>query len=123
MKLSAVTPVYRNQSTLEELARRVFQAAAPLYDEVEYVFVVDGSPDGSLGVLRRMAAESWRPTTRRSRRWTWTGRHHDSGSLRSRHGREIGAKRTRTTIRTSWSAMWAVTVWETAGWQASSDWS
>lgn len=56
MKLSAVTPVYRNQSTLEELARRVFQAAAPLYDDVEYVFVVDGSPDGSLGVLRRMAA-------------------------------------------------------------------
>lgn len=54
--LTIVTPVYRNEATLEELARQVFEVAAPRFAAVEYIFVNDGSPDGSRQVLKRMAA-------------------------------------------------------------------
>lgn len=50
--LTVISPVYRNESTLPELARQVFAAAEPLFARVEYVFVNDGSPDGSREVLR-----------------------------------------------------------------------
>jgi glycosyltransferase involved in cell wall biosynthesis len=53
--LSVVTPVYRNEQTLEELARQVFAAAAPIFGRVEYIFVNDCSPDGSRQVLKSLA--------------------------------------------------------------------
>lgn len=53
--LTVVTPVYRNEATLEELARQMFAVAAPRFASVEYLFVNDGSPDGSRQVLRRMS--------------------------------------------------------------------
>lgn len=53
--LSVVTPVYRNEQTLAELARQVFAAAAPIFGRVEYIFVNDCSPDGSRQVLRSLA--------------------------------------------------------------------
>jgi dolichol-phosphate mannosyltransferase len=50
-----VTPVYRNEATLEELARQMFAVAGPRFASVEYLFVNDGSPDGSRQVLKRMS--------------------------------------------------------------------
>ena len=54
-KLSVVTPVYKNAETLERLAAAAFEAAKPIFGEVEYIFVNDGSPDDSRGVLERLA--------------------------------------------------------------------
>src|SRR5713101_5981444 len=54
-KLSVGTPGYRNEDTLEELARQVFAAAAPIFGSVEYIFVNDCSPDRSRAVLRSLA--------------------------------------------------------------------
>jgi glycosyltransferase involved in cell wall biosynthesis len=59
-KLSVVTPVYGNQETVESLAFQVLQKAEELFDHVEYIFVVDGSPDRSLEVLRRLALKDRR---------------------------------------------------------------
>lgn len=53
--LTVITPVYRNESTIEELARLMFAVASPVFARVEYLFVNDGSPDGSRQVLKRMA--------------------------------------------------------------------
>ena len=53
--LTVLTPVYRNESTLEELARQVFAVAGPHFAAIEYLFVNDGSPDGSRQVLKRMS--------------------------------------------------------------------
>ena len=50
-KLSIVTPVYNNAKTLDELILRVFAAAMPLFKEVEYIFVNDGSVDNSKELL------------------------------------------------------------------------
>jgi glycosyltransferase involved in cell wall biosynthesis len=49
--LSLVIPVYRNEQSLPRLFRELEQLAERLEDELEVVFVVDGSPDASLNVL------------------------------------------------------------------------
>jgi dolichol-phosphate mannosyltransferase len=55
--LTVVTPVYRNEDTLVELARRVSKVAGEMFRSYEHVFVNDGSPDGSRDVLRRLAEQ------------------------------------------------------------------
>lgn len=52
--LSLVIPVYKNESNLPELLRELTTLAGGFPDVLEVVFVVDGSPDGSLALLRRM---------------------------------------------------------------------
>lgn len=52
--ISIVIPVYNNAATLEELARRIDAALAQRAYEI--IFVNDGSSDGSLECLRRIAA-------------------------------------------------------------------
>lgn len=59
-KLTVITPVYQNASTLRALTSRVFDAAAPLFGEVEYLFVNDASPDDSRRVLADLAARDRR---------------------------------------------------------------
>jgi glycosyltransferase involved in cell wall biosynthesis len=59
-KLSIISPVYRNEDSLEELVRRCFAEAEQHYAEVEYILVNDGSPDGSLAILRRLAEKDHR---------------------------------------------------------------
>lgn len=54
IQYSIVIPVYGNESTLGALIERLTQVAARLDGPTEAVFVVDGSPDGSLAVLRRL---------------------------------------------------------------------
>ncbi len=49
--LSLVIPVYKNEENLPRLFRELEHLAERLADELEVVFVVDGSPDGSLNVL------------------------------------------------------------------------
>ena len=49
---SIVIPVYRNEDTLGALVERIDELAARLDGSLEAVFVVDGSPDGSLALLR-----------------------------------------------------------------------
>jgi glycosyltransferase involved in cell wall biosynthesis len=50
--LSLVIPVYKNEENLPRLFRELEQFAGRLPDELEIVFVVDGSPDASLRLLR-----------------------------------------------------------------------
>lgn len=50
--LSLVIPVYKNEESLPRLLRELETLASSLRDTLEVVFVVDGSPDGSLGFLQ-----------------------------------------------------------------------
>src|SRR2546422_2195522 len=52
VRYSVVVPVYRNQETLAAVIERLETLAAELDRPLEAVFVVDGSPDGSLELLR-----------------------------------------------------------------------
>ena len=55
-EISVVVPVYGNRATLPELVERLDRTLLPL-GTVEYVFVVDGSPDDSLEVLQELGQE------------------------------------------------------------------
>ncbi len=57
VKLSVVIPVYNERFLVEELIRRVLSVSAPEIREMEVLVVDDGSKDGSLDILRRIAAE------------------------------------------------------------------
>lgn len=57
---SVVVPVYRNEPTLVALVERLEGLADELEEQLEVVFVVDGSPDGSLVLLRRLLSEERR---------------------------------------------------------------
>jgi glycosyltransferase involved in cell wall biosynthesis len=51
--LSLVIPVYNNEESLPRLLREVGELAPKMPGGLEVVFVVDGSPDGSLAFLRK----------------------------------------------------------------------
>lgn len=55
---SVVIPVYGNEATIPALLARLAGLAADLEEPTEAVFVVDGSPDSSLLMLRRLLPES-----------------------------------------------------------------
>jgi dolichol-phosphate mannosyltransferase len=54
MKLSIVLPVYNEAQTLHELFTELVNEAGPLADQLELVFVNDGSRDGSLTVMQEL---------------------------------------------------------------------
>jgi len=54
MELSIVIPLYNEAESLRDLQRALQQAVLPLGLEHEYVFVDDGSTDGSLDILREL---------------------------------------------------------------------
>ena len=54
MKLSAVIPVYNEEAVLPEFHRRLAEALRESPDQWEFVFVDDGSTDGSLDLLRNL---------------------------------------------------------------------
>lgn len=53
-RFSIVVPVYGNEASLPKVIDRLNQMQGKVDGELEAVFVVDGSPDGSLLVLRRL---------------------------------------------------------------------
>lgn len=55
---SVVIPVYGNEGTIPALVARLAQLAREIEGRLEAVFVVDGSPDGSLLLLRRLLPEA-----------------------------------------------------------------
>jgi polyisoprenyl-phosphate glycosyltransferase len=57
VRYSVVVPVYGNEGTLAALLDELATLAADVDGPLEVVFVVDGSPDGSLVVLRRLLSE------------------------------------------------------------------
>lgn len=62
VRYSVVVPVYGNEDTLGLVLARLEKMATDLDGELEAVFVIDGSPDGSLLVLRRLLAASSLPS-------------------------------------------------------------
>lgn len=50
-KYSVVVPVFKNESTIAALLLRADAIAAHFDSNVEFIFVVDGSPDGSASLL------------------------------------------------------------------------
>jgi polyisoprenyl-phosphate glycosyltransferase len=56
-RYSVVVPVYGNEPTLVALLGELGELATGLDGPLEVVFVVDGSPDGSLILLRRLLSE------------------------------------------------------------------
>ena len=58
VRYSVVVPVYGNEDTLGALIARLGEVASRLDGPMEAVFVVDGSPDGSLLVLRRLLPDA-----------------------------------------------------------------
>ena len=57
---SVVVPVYRNEETISAVVERLDGLAGDLDGDLEGVFVVDGSPDASLLLLRRLLSEKRR---------------------------------------------------------------
>jgi glycosyltransferase involved in cell wall biosynthesis len=57
VKLSVVIPVYNERYLVGELVRRVLAVSAPEIREMELLLVDDGSKDGSLEILRQLAAD------------------------------------------------------------------
>ena len=57
VRLSVVVPVYNERFLVAELVHRVLAVSAPEIREMELLLVDDGSKDGSLEILRRLAAE------------------------------------------------------------------
>ena len=55
--VSVVIPVYRNESFLDELARRLVETLRGLGRSFEIVFVDDGSPDRSWAVILRLCGQ------------------------------------------------------------------
>jgi len=49
---SLVIPVYMNEGSLDRLLDQLIQLGSRVSGELEVVFVVDGSPDRSLEILR-----------------------------------------------------------------------
>jgi len=62
VRYSVVVPVYSNEATLPALIARLKLMADGLDAPMEVVFVVDGSPDGSLLVLRKLLPMSGLPS-------------------------------------------------------------
>lgn len=56
MKLSIVVPVYNEEPNLRLLHQRLSAVAAGCGDDYEIVFVNDGSADGSLAIMKELAA-------------------------------------------------------------------
>ena len=54
MRISIVTTLFNSASFIEEFFRRAVAAVEPVADEIEVVFVDDGSPDDSLRIARRL---------------------------------------------------------------------
>lgn len=54
MKLSVCIPVYKVEPYIEKCARSLLEQTA---DDLEFIFIDDGSPDGSFEVLRRVVAD------------------------------------------------------------------
>jgi len=48
MKLSIVTTLYRSAASIDEFCRRALKAAEAITDDIELLFVNDGSPDDSI---------------------------------------------------------------------------
>jgi SAM-dependent methyltransferase len=57
VKLSVVIPVYNERYLVRELVERVLAVSTPQIRELEVLIVDDGSRDGSLEILRQLAAE------------------------------------------------------------------
>jgi undecaprenyl-phosphate 4-deoxy-4-formamido-L-arabinose transferase len=56
-ELSIVIPVYRSESMLPELARRIEDVVSKIAQRYELILVNDNSPDGSWEVISQIAAE------------------------------------------------------------------
>ena len=52
MKFSVVIPVYKNEASIPRLLEALSNMSRQLDGQMEAVFVVDGSPDQSFGLLR-----------------------------------------------------------------------
>jgi glycosyltransferase involved in cell wall biosynthesis len=57
-RFSVVVPVYGNEATLPKVIARLEEMQSRIPGDLEAVFVVDGSPDGSLLVLRRLLPDA-----------------------------------------------------------------
>ncbi|MFN8555164.1 MAG: glycosyltransferase family 2 protein [Candidatus Obscuribacterales bacterium] len=58
MKYSLVIPVYKNEGSIEPLLSVLSQLSKDLHDDLEVIFVVDGSPDQSQAKLEQLLPAS-----------------------------------------------------------------
>ena len=54
IKVSVIIPVYGVERFIERCARNLF---GQTLDDVEFIFVDDASPDGSIGLLQKVLEE------------------------------------------------------------------
>lgn len=54
MKISVCVPVYKVESYIERCARSLFEQT---YEDLEFIFVDDCSPDGSIDILKRVVCD------------------------------------------------------------------
>ena len=56
-KLSIVSAVYNNQDTLNPLHTKLISVSNGLFEDIEHIFINDGSSDNSLNVLKKLSTE------------------------------------------------------------------
>lgn len=54
MKVSVIIPIYKVEAYAERCARSLMEQS---YPDMEFIFVDDGSPDGSVGIIKRVCSE------------------------------------------------------------------
>lgn len=57
-KLTIITPIYKNECTIELLINKITKLATSLFKDYEYIFVNDGSPDNSQNILEKLASKN-----------------------------------------------------------------
>jgi len=62
MELSIVTTLYRSEPFVAEFYQRMLAAAKKCSDDIEFIFVDDGSPDGSGALVKAITAQDPRVT-------------------------------------------------------------
>ncbi len=67
-RISVIIPLYNEQESLPELYRELVSAMEAITDQAEFIFVDDGSNDGSFSVLRQLQASDSRIRLIRFRR-------------------------------------------------------
>ena len=57
MTISIIIPCFNEEDSIPIFFREVEKIALKIHEDIEYIFVDDGSKDGTLSILRKLSSE------------------------------------------------------------------
>ena len=57
MTISIIIPCFNEEESIPIFFREVEKIALQIHEDIEYIFVDDGSKDGTLSILRKLSSE------------------------------------------------------------------